>query len=142
LIDESLDVLNGKLNGNIAIDKRYKRDLPKILDFGLAHVVINIVKNALDAMPDGGRLEISTDIKDSTVEINFKDTGLGVPQEIKERIFEPFFTTKSMDKGTGLGLAICNEIIHRYTGKIEVQSSSQEGTTFTVLIPNKYLENA
>ncbi len=74
--------------------------------------------------------------------MNFKDTGLGIPIEIRERIFEPFFTTKSVDKGTGLGLAICREIVNKYEGKIEVQSSLGKGSTFTVIIPKKYLENA
>jgi signal transduction histidine kinase len=74
------------------------------------------------------------------VRISFKDSGFGIPNEIKDRIFEPFFTTKPV-KGTGLGLAICNEIINKYHGRIEVHSSSGEGSTFNVLIPEKYLEH-
>jgi signal transduction histidine kinase len=81
-------------------------------------------------------------MKDSVVEIIFKDSGLGIPDEIKQRIFEPFFTTKSMDKGTGLGLSMCKEIMDRYTGHIEVQSLIGKGSAFTILIPQKYLENA
>lgn len=142
LIDESLSLLRYKLNGNIQIDKRYKDNLPKILDLGLSHVVINIIKNALDAMPGGGTLAISTDIDDSVVEISFEDTGSGIPLDIRNRIFEPFFTTKAIDKGTGLGLAICNEIITKYDGRIEVDTSCGQGSTFTIVIPKKYLENA
>ena len=142
LIDESLSVLASKINGNIQIYKRYKENLSKVLDFGLSHIVINIIKNAFDAMPDGGILEISTDVKDSRVEISFKDTGTGMPPEVKERIFEPFFTTKSVDKGTGLGLTISNEIINKYEGRIEIKSAPGVGSTFTVIIPKKYLENA
>jgi len=142
LIDESLSVLSHKINSNIKIYKRYKENLSRVLDFGLSHIVINIIKNAFDAMPDGGSLEISTDVKDSKVEISFKDTGIGVSPEVKERIFEPFFTTKAIDKGTGLGLAICNEIINKYEGGIEIKSVPGAGSTFTVIIPKKYLENA
>lgn len=90
----------------------------------------------------GGVLEIATAIKDSSLEITFNDTGLGMPVDVKERIFEPFFTTKSIDKGTGLGLAICNEIVHKYEGRIEVESFPGKGSTFTVIIPKKHLENA
>jgi len=142
LLEESFVVLREKLSDNICVNKKYKDNLPKILDFGLLHVFINIIKNALDAISDAGTLEISTNINDSTVEISFKDTGVGIPKEIREQIFEPFFTTKGIDKGTGLGLAISNEIINKYGGSIKVQSSSGKGSTFTVLIPKKYLENA
>jgi signal transduction histidine kinase len=142
LIDDSLSVLASKINGNIQIYKRYKENLSKVLDFGLSHIVINIINNAFDAMPDGGILEISTDVKDSRVEISFKDTGTGMPPEVEKRIFEPFFTTKNVDKGTGLGLAICNEIIDKYEGRIEIKSAPEVGSTFTVIIPKKYLENA
>jgi len=142
LIDDSLDTFSEKLNGNILVDKKYKESLPRILDIGLPYIFTNIIKNALDAMPKGGRLEISADLKDSIVEISFKDTGPGIPDEIKERIFEPFFTTKSINKGTGLGLAICTEIISKYGGRIEVQSAIGIGSTFNILIPKKYLENA
>lgn len=142
LIDETLDVLSERLNGRIQVNRKYKSGLPKILDLGLSHMVINIIKNALDAMPQTGTLEISTELKDSRLEIIFKDTGIGIPSNIKEQIFEPFFTTKDIDKGTGLGLAICNEIINKYEGRIEVESQEGKGSRFTVLIPKKYLENA
>jgi signal transduction histidine kinase len=93
-------------------------------------------------MPDGGTLEIATDTKDSVVEIAFRDSGSGISSDVIERIFEPFFTTKSIDKGTGLGLAISKEIISKYEGSIEVQSLPGKGSKFTVLIPQRYLENA
>lgn len=142
LIDESIDVLSDKFNGQCRVDKKYKDKLPKILDIGLSRVFINIIKNALDAMPEGGTLEIATDLKDSTVEIAFRDTGVGISAEAKNRIFEPFFTTKAIDKGTGLGLAISKEIIAKYEGKIDVHSMPGKGSEFTVLIPQRHLENA
>ncbi|MCX5702849.1 MAG: ATP-binding protein [Candidatus Omnitrophica bacterium] len=141
LIEDSIDSLRNKINGSTHINRRYNVNLPKILDFGLSHVVTNIIKNALDAMPEGGTLEISADMHDSVLEIGFKDTGCGISEENKELIFEPFFTTKGLGKGSGLGLAICNEIINKYEGKIEVKSLPGEGSVFTVLIPQKNLEH-
>jgi len=142
LLDESLDVFGEVLEGNIKIKKNYKADLPKIMDFGLSHVVINIIENALDAMPKGGVLEIETELKDTGVAITIGDTGFGIPEEVLKRIFEPFFTTKSMDKGTGLGLAISQEIINKYGGSIKVQSVVKKGSSFTILIPKSFLKNA
>lgn len=142
LIEDSLAMLKAEINGDIKIVKNYGLKLPRVLDMGISHVLINIIKNAIDAMPKGGTLDISTEIKNAVVYICFKDTGFGIAADIQERIFEPFFTTKSMDKGTGLGLAISKEIVNKYDGKIEVQSIQGTGSTFTVLIPEKYLENA
>jgi signal transduction histidine kinase len=142
VIDESLDLVQHKINGGIQINRRYDESMPRVLDLGIQHVIINIIKNAIDAMHNGGKLEISTAVNDSTVEISLTDTGLGIPNEIQERIFEPFFTTKGIDKGTGLGLAICQEIINKYEGNIRVRSLCGAGSTFIVSIPNKYLENA
>lgn len=143
LLDESLDFLSEDLNGaTIVLEKKYMDNLLRALDFGLSHIFVNITKNAIDAMPNGGKLEISTASNDGGVEICFKDSGMGIHPDVKERIFDPFFTTKSIDKGTGLGLAICNEIISKYEGRIDVQSLLGNGSTFTILIPRKFLENA
>ncbi len=142
LIDESLVILNERMNDKIIIDRQYKDNMPKVLDLGLSHVAINIIKNAIDAMPDGGALKISTDITDSGLQISFQDTGIGMPREVAERIFDPFFSTKENGKGTGLGLSICNEVVNKYEGRIDVRSSLGKGSVFTVLIPKKYLKNA
>ena len=141
VIDESLETLKEKLNGNIRIVKRYEAVLPRISDMGISHVLVNLIKNAIDAMPKGGTLEISTELKDAVIYIRFKDTGMGIPLEVKKRLFEPFFTTKPLGKGTGLGLAISQEIVKKYEGTIEVESMQQFGSTFTVLIPTKHLED-
>lgn len=141
LIDESLEVLKDRIKGAIKIRKHYKMNLAPIMDLGLQHVVLNLARNAIDAMPEGGILEIATDVDDSVVKIIFKDTGHGIPEEIAKNIFEPFFTTKRADKGTGLGLPICREIVHKYSGSIELQSSPGKGSEFTVIIPRTYLKN-
>jgi len=139
LIENALEVFNVALKNNIKVEKRFKTPVPRVKDLGLSHVFINIIKNALDAMPQGGKLEISIDVNGAGMEIRFSDTGRGVPEEIKERIFEPFFTTKSAEEGTGLGLAISKEIVNKYEGRISVQSVCGKGSAFAVLIPKKYL---
>ncbi len=142
VIEESLGCFSEKSRERINVVKQYKGDLPKIMDFGLSHLFVNIIKNAFDAMGESGVLTVTTCLQDSAVQISFHDTGPGIPEEIKESIFEPFFTTKDMGKGTGLGLAISNEIINKYGGRIELQSAIGKGSSFNVLIPKKYLENA
>ena len=142
LIEQSLSVLNARANGSIKVNKSYSESMPKIMDFGLGHVVSNIINNAVDAMgQDGGILDISTRYNAGTVELNFVDSGSGIPKEIMGRIFEPFFTTKNIGEGTGLGLSICKEIISKYDGNIEVQSFPGKGANFKILISSKYLNN-
>lgn len=139
IIDEALDMFKAKTN-NITIVKKYCCEGLRILDMGIMHVLMNIIKNAIDAMPQGGTLEIKTETNDTTVNISLKDSGVGISGEVMEHIFKPFFTTKSIEKGTGLGLAICSEIVNKYTGKIAVNSFEGSGSTFSVLIPKKYFE--
>jgi signal transduction histidine kinase len=140
-IVDSLTVFGERMRGSVDVMANFSPRKIRILDIGIAHVFINIIKNALDAMPAGGKLSISTDLKDSYVEVVFKDSGVGIPPEIKTKIFEAFFTTKSADHGTGLGLSICREIINRYEGNIEVESVCGQGSTFRVIIPKKFLEH-
>jgi len=94
---------------------------------------INIIKNALDAMPKGGTLTITSKKSNSNVEFTFIDTGTGMPKEVTQKIFTPLFTTKA--KGMGFGLAICKRNIEAHGGHIKVQSEVDKGTTFTVTIP-------
>jgi signal transduction histidine kinase len=141
LIEESLSIFEARLTHHFAVHKYFNMSRTRILDIGVAHIFINLIKNALDAMPNGGTLEISTDSDEEWVRINFKDSGCGMSAELCERIFEPFFTTKNMDKGSGLGLAICREIINRYEGSILVESVPGKGSTFRVMIPVKFCEN-
>ncbi len=106
-------------------------------DYRLKMAFNNIIKNACEVMRDGGVLTVYSEVKDGFVEVRFKDTGPGVPEDIKDKIFEPFFTTKSMGEGSGLGLAITREIISRYQGEIIVENNKGRGSEFIVRIPLK-----
>jgi PAS domain S-box-containing protein len=100
----------------------------------LREVFVNIILNALDAMPQGGKLRISTDAYGPNVRTIFRDTGVGMPREVLDHIFEPFFTTKGTS-GMGLGLAVSYSIVERHGGRIEAASAPGRGTTFTISIP-------
>jgi PAS domain S-box-containing protein len=101
----------------------------------MERVFANLIKNAIDAMPVGGKLEITSKESNVNIEIAFADTGIGMTKEIMEKIWTPFFTTKA--KGMGLGLAICKRIVEAHGGSISVESTVDGGTTFTVIIPVK-----
>jgi PAS domain S-box-containing protein len=100
----------------------------------LREVFVNIILNALDAMPQGGRLRIATEAKANSVLVHFTDSGIGMSREVCEKIFEPFFTTKGVS-GMGLGLAVSYGTIERHGGRIEAQSTPGQGTTFTITLP-------
>lgn len=101
----------------------------------LYHVFINIIKNALQAMPQGGKLNISGAINDKKVEIAFQDTGPGLSSHELSQIFQPFYSTKEGVQGLGLGLPICRKILERYGGQLAVQSQPGHGTTVKILLP-------
>ncbi len=100
----------------------------------LREVFVNLVINALDAMPDGGRLDIAITRVGDDVQISFVDNGSGMAEEVRARIFEPFFTTKG-PAGTGLGLAVSYSILSRHHGRIDARSEPGTGTTIVVTIP-------
>jgi signal transduction histidine kinase len=99
----------------------------------MKRVFVNIIKNAIDAMPKGGVLEIKCKTLDGKMKIAFKDTGEGIKKELLERLWLPFFTTKA--KGMGLGLPVCKRIIEAHGGKILAESQFGKGTTFTIVFP-------
>jgi signal transduction histidine kinase len=109
----------------------------------LQTLFLNLITNALDAMPNGGHLTIETHQipahsspeNKGWLKISIADTGVGITEELKKRIFDPFVTTKKMGEGTGLGLAICENIIKEHSGKLEVESEVGQGSTFSVFIP-------
>jgi signal transduction histidine kinase len=100
----------------------------------LQQVFINIILNAMDAMPDGGTLSIELTRKNRTAVVKIRDTGTGIGQQHLPHIFDPFFTTKGIGKGTGLGLSISYAIIKEHEGHISVESSPGRGTLFTIFI--------
>jgi signal transduction histidine kinase len=109
----------------------------------LQTLFLNLMANALDAMPNGGRLTIKTQ-EDATpassdngkwLKISIIDTGIGITEESKKRIFDPFYTTKKIGEGTGLGLAICDKIVREHAGRLEVESAVGKGSSFFVFIP-------
>ena len=100
----------------------------------LREVFVNIIFNALDAMPQGGRLVIATLTVDAKISVSFADNGVGMSRPIAKRVFEPFFTTKGAN-GMGLGLAVSYSIVERHGGTIEADSNPGRGTTFTVTLP-------
>jgi len=138
------EILDNTLN-LVRYDKNFRKidirtevsDTPplKIDPDQIQQVFLNLILNARDAMPDGGRLEISVKRSDGNVEMLFADTGPGIDAEIKDKVFDPFFTTKGPTKGTGLGLSICYSIIKDHGGTIEIDSEKGKGTRFIIRMP-------
>ncbi len=124
-IDVRLNLADAATLARVAIDPAELRE-----------VLLNLLFNAADAMPEGGQIQISTRIgrKRNTADVEVRDTGQGMPESVRARIFEPFFSTKG-PKGSGLGLAVAYSIITRRGGEIEVDSRVGEGTTFTIQLP-------
>jgi len=100
----------------------------------LSQVLLNLVTNARDAMPDGGTVSVVVAAQDSTVEIRIKDTGIGMDEATQAKIFDYLYTTKG-EKGTGYGLTLSRDIVAEHHGKIDVTSSPGDGSTFTVVLP-------
>jgi len=126
------------------VEKNFAVDLPHLLANSgkLQQVFINLLINAAQSMegnnPEKNKISIRTGRYDGIVFVEFKDTGVGIPEKVLPRIFDPFFTTKPTGVGTGLGLSVCNEILNHYGGSIEVQSAVGKGSTFTVKLPREH----
>ncbi|MCS7280170.1 MAG: ATP-binding protein [Desulfobacterota bacterium] len=107
-----------------------------VVDTGaIEQVFVDLFINAIEAMPNGGVIKVSTKNGKDEILITVTDTGCGIPENVLPRIFEPFFTTKDPKKSTGLGLCVVYSIIEDHGGKIEVSSKVNEGTTFTIVLP-------
>jgi len=121
---------------NVEVVKEFSPSLPKVMaDFDqLQQIFTNLTLNAIQAMPDGGRLTIRSSAVDGEVRIDVQDTGCGISKENMSKLFTPFFTTKAKGKGVGLGLAVAHGIIERHKGRIKVQSEVGKGTTFSVYL--------
>jgi PAS domain S-box-containing protein len=130
LIDYKLKAMNIKLELNLQPVKLIWAQGER-----LQQVFINIILNAIDAMPHGGTLKIETSGTESEVMIKIADTGTGIKQQHLPHIFDPFFTTKGIGKGTGLGLSISYAVIKEHEGRIAVESEAGQGSCFAIFIP-------
>jgi len=101
----------------------------------LNQVLVNIIINAVQAMPQGGRLKVQTLPEEDHLSLIIEDTGVGMTEEVLKQIFTPFFTTKDVGQGTGLGLAVVHGIIASHGGSIDVKSSVGSGTRFEIRLP-------
>jgi PAS domain S-box-containing protein len=122
---------------NVIIKRNFSHDAPAILidEKQIQEVVINLLNNSFEAMPEGGVIEVNTYVSEVFVGADFKDTGIGMSDDILSKIYDPFFTTK--EKGTGLGLSVCYRIIKDHGGELKFQSSLGQGTNVAMLLPKK-----
>ncbi len=103
--------------------------------FRMEQLFLNLVLNALQAMPDGGELTLHTRQRQDTVVAEVRDTGVGIPEDLQERIFDPFFTTREVGEGTGLGLTVSDSIVSSHGGTLEVESTVGKGSVFRIVAP-------
>jgi signal transduction histidine kinase len=137
VFDETLHLLKPQLDGHrIAVNKEFKAlPLVTVDREQMKQVALNLLINAVQSMPEGGRLDLSAKALDDNrgMRLSIRDSGIGIPPENLKRLFDPFFSTK--EGGMGLGLSIAHRIIDQHQGKIEVESSPGEGTTFHIWLP-------
>jgi len=133
LVQHQLELKNIELHLNLA------PDLPNVrCDPGqIEQVILALVMNAIDALPNGGNLTLNSHPLPGTgnIQIEVRDDGVGMPPDVLANMFEPFFTTKEHGRGLGLGLAISRNIVDRHAGKIAVASEAGRGTSFTITLP-------
>jgi len=139
VLEDTLQLLEPQIrNTRIDVIRNYSEDLAHA--YGdpskLQQVFMNMVLNARDAMPIGGKLVIQTRSVETSVVVDFKDSGIGIAPENIARIYDPFFTTKEVGQGTGLGLSLSYGIIQEHGGRILVESRPGEGTHFTIKLPS------
>jgi len=138
LVEDGLYLLESRCaKSRIEVVRMLEEDLPDVVADAsqLQQVLVNLVVNAIQAMPKGGRLTISTRHRESTAVLSVADTGLGMSGDVRKRVFLPFFTTKDVNEGTGLGLAVAHGIVSAHGGRISVESRPGQGSCFEVEIP-------
>jgi two-component system NtrC family sensor kinase len=121
----------------IRVETSFEKELPEVMASTnqMRQVLLNLFKNAKEAMPKGGTLTVRTASRADNGFIHIHDTGMGIPEEIRNKIFEAFFTTKQKVKGVGLGLSVCYGILKDHGGEIAVESEEGKGTTFIISLP-------
>jgi signal transduction histidine kinase len=136
-LESTLTILGHKLRRkSIQVERHFDRSIPRICAFGveLNQVWTNLIVNAIDAMPEGGKLTLATCQDPFDVVVEVQDNGSGIAPDVLPRIFDPFFTTKGVGDGTGLGLDTAMRVITKHRGQINVKSVPGE-TVFRVSIP-------
>jgi len=135
-----LQLLEPQLRRNqIELVRSYGDDVPEVYGNAgkLQQVFTNLILNARDAIPDGGRITVATSIsEDGSPMVEISDTGIGIAPENVAKIYDPFYTTKGVGQGTGLGLAVSYGIVQEHTGHISVDSTPGRGTTFRITLPS------
>jgi signal transduction histidine kinase len=149
LVEEVLVLTEKDLSKHrVQVETRFvDRPTARMVPGQIEQILLNLVINARQAMPNGGRLriEVRENRPTETVEVKVADSGVGIPPEQLRQIFEPFFTTKQPDEygrgGSGLGLSVCRQIIEQHHGRIRVESVVGKGSTFTVKLPKRLPED-
>jgi signal transduction histidine kinase len=137
LVRRLVDFHDGELSrAGLEIDLDLDTDLPSVQidEAQLSQTILNLIRNAKEAMPEGGVIKLLTRFDDNHVELVIEDEGSGIEPEARDRIFDPFFTTKA--QGTGLGLPFSRQIVDQHGGSLECSSAGERGTRFTVRLPN------
>ncbi len=136
VVQEVAELMNHEAEEHrITLITKFEPELPEVMidRKHLKQALLNIIKNAIAAMPEGGTLTIALSTQNDELLIAVSDTGIGIPEELLAKIFEPYFTTK--ESGTGLGLTITFKIIKEHNGEITVESAPSKGSTFTIHLP-------
>lgn len=137
-IEDNLEIFQERLaHTHITVEPSFADGCPLVHADAdqMSQMLINLVMNAIHAMPDGGILKIALALERDMVELTLSDTGHGMPKEVIAKIFDPFYTTKEFGKGTGLGLTVVKGIIEEHNGTIHVESQAGKGTVFTICLP-------
>jgi len=121
----------------IKVETYFDEQIPEIMASTnqMRQVILNMFKNAKEAMPQGGTLTVRTEREEQRILIHIQDTGMGIPEGIRNKIFDAFFTTKQKVKGVGLGLSVCYGIIKDHGGEVKVESEEGKGSIFTISLP-------
>ena len=135
-VESVLTILAHRIGSKVRLTTRFHE--PDVVDCFpgiLNQAIMNLVSNSIDALEQGGRLEVVTEIDEAGYSIRVSDSGAGIPAELRERVFEPFFTTKPIGQGTGLGLSITYAIVQKHMGRLELSETPGGGTTAVIRIP-------
>ena len=136
IIDKAINVSWNKLKYKCTVHREYSGIPMTSVNRGeIGQVILNILLNAAQAIKDKGDIFVRTARLKDEILLEFEDTGIGIPDEAKQKIFDPFFTTKPVGQGTGLGLHICQKIIDAHNGRILVESEFRKGTRVKIFLP-------